>query len=586
MTASPYRSRVRFLLERLSPYRTRILLLFALICTGIVIHMYSPRYIGLFIDRAAAGADSSLLFVTALLFLTLTMSRQLLVIVVQSLTSDLHWKVTNRLRLDLTRACLRRELAFYHAHTPGELVERIDGDVGRLGNFLSAFLLKVIGNHLLIAGIVAAIFFLHPLLGWVGLLCSTAALLILHRMGSYGTATVKSYMAQSASLLGLLDETLAGREDIRALNGSSYAFSVYYRGLRRLYPVRKQTGKTLAVVLNTGDITLASVMAAMLLAMGLLSVHGSGLSLGTMFQVYYYMTLLLVPLRNIVGEMSDLQQAGASADRVRELLADASRTDSKQSGRSFRWNGDDGIPVSFDNVSFGYDGTDPVLRGVSFHIPAGRSLGIVGKSGSGKTTVARLLFRMCDAQHGSVALGGTDVRTLDKDSLRAAIAYVPQHVELFEGTLRDNITLFDSGVSDQRVMEAIALLRLDDWLKAVPGGLDRRIERDGSNLSAGESQLLAMARAFLRSPGLVILDEATSLLDSATERTIGNAINALTRSRTSIIIAHRVQAVENTDYVLLLRDGQAVEFGETALLARYPSSEYAKWRREAGARDA
>lgn len=581
MPTPPSKSRIHFLLDQLSPFKARLSILFAFLCTGIVIQMYSPRYIQLFIDRAGAGAGSSVLLVTALLFLTLTIARQLLTVVVQALTSDLTWKVTNQLRLELTRLCLKRELEFYRRHTPGELVERIDGDVGRLNNFLSAFLLKVVGNHLLIAGIVIAVYILHPLLGAVVFCCSSAALLVLHRMGSYGTATVKRYMAQSAKLIGYLDETISGREDIRALNSSSYALSSYYRGLRLVYPVRKQTGKTLATVLNTGDLTLAAVMAVMILTMGLLSIRGSGLTLGTMFQVYFYITLLLVPLRNIVGEISDLQQAGASADRVRELLDHA---DGEAEEHARPYNRDDtAMSVRFDNVTFGYDATNPVLQGVSFYIPQGRSIGIIGKSGSGKTTIARLLFRLCDTQQGTIAIGGSDIRSFRRESLRSAIAFVPQHVELFEGTLRDNIAMFDTGISDEQIVDAITVLQLEDWLKTIPGGFDKRIERDGGNLSAGEAQLIAFARAFLRRPDLVILDEATSRLDSAAERKIGKAIRALTRDRTSILIAHRLSTVERADYVLLIRNGQMVEFGETALLSRDPSSEYAKLRREAGA---
>ncbi|MDF2716978.1 MAG: transporter ATP-binding protein, partial [Paenibacillus sp.] len=217
-----------------------------------------------------------------------------------------------------------------------------------------------------------------------------------------------------------MDERISGREDIRALNASSFALAGYYKGLKRLYRTRKQTGAVLATTLNTADVTLASVMAATILCLGLLTLRNTGMSLGSLFLIYYYVTVLLVPLRNIVYEISDLQQAGAALYRIDELLGEADRPAPEYTERIGE---SDPLSVTFDNVTFGYEETNPVIRNVSLHLPANCSIGIIGKSGSGKSTVAKLLFRSCEAQSGTVSINGCDIRHIDPDSLRSNIAF-------------------------------------------------------------------------------------------------------------------------------------------------------------------
>lgn len=585
MSISTSRERLRFALVRLSPHKAKTALLFLLVVAGIALQVYSPRYLQAFIDQAGSGGSTTVLTVTALLFLALATVRQIVSLAVQTLTGEVTWAVTNRLRLELTKLCLERDWKFHSLHPPGELVERIDGDVGKLNNLLSAFVLKVVGNHLLIAALGIALLLIHPIVGAVALSLSVLALFVLHRMGYYGTAAVRGYMAESAGMLGYLDERIAGREDLRALNAEPHALVSYYRGLRRLYRTRRQTGAALATSLNAGDLTLALLLASSMLCLGLLTLRGASLSLGTMFLAYYYIALLLVPLGNIVAEMSDLQQAGAALQRIGELLeAEADAPGNTGTGTAYAQSIDAEAPLSaaFVRVTFGYDETKPVIRELSAFFPAGKTVGIIGQSGSGKTTLAKLLFRLAEPQRGTVSFNGADARRLDPERIRAQIAYIPQNVELFEGTLRDNIAMFDRSSSDERIRETIRLLRLEHALLRHPAGLDRPIERDGRNVSAGEAQLIAFARAFLKQPKLVILDEATSRVDPATERAIGEAIGVLTRGRAAVVIAHRLTTVEKADFILVMRDGEAVEFGETGALANNPASAYARMRKEAG----
>jgi ABC-type multidrug transport system fused ATPase/permease subunit len=231
--------------------------------------------------------------------------------------------------------------------------------------------------------------------------------------------------------------------------------------------------------------------------------------------------------------------------------------------------------VEFDHVSFAYHEEQPVLRDISFQVAPGTVLGLLGRTGSGKTTIARLIFRLYDLQDGVIRLHGTDIRQATLEELRHRVAYVTQDVQLFQASIRDNITFFDGSIPDERIMAVIDALELRDWFTSLPDGLETRLQTGGRSLSAGEAQLLAFTRVFLRDPGLVILDEASSRLDPATEALIERAIDHLLASRSAIIIAHRLGTLHRADDILVLDDGQVLEYGtRKALLADTDSRFY------------
>ena len=220
---------------------------------------------------------------------------------------------------------------------------------------------------------------------------------------------------------------------------------------------------------------------------------------------------------------------------------------------------------------FGYD-DEVVLDRVSLDLPAGHVLGVLGRSGSGKTTMARLLTRLYDPLHGEVRLGGVEISQAEIHSLRRHVGMVTQDVQLFRATIRDNLTFFDETIPDKRLHEVVVELGLGGWLASMPDGLDTRLESGGAGLSAGQAQLLAFTRIFLENPGLVILDEASSRLDPATEKLIERAVDRLLQDRTGIIIAHRLATVTRADDILILEDGKVIEYGERRALAADPKS--------------
>jgi ATP-binding cassette subfamily B protein len=270
--------------------------------------------------------------------------------------------------------------------------------------------------------------------------------------------------------------------------------------------------------------------------------------------------------------MEDLQKASASIGRVDELYHTESKT---QDGAGVDFPSD-ALSVEFQDVSFGYNGEEAVLRSLSFSLKPGRVLGLLGRTGSGKTTITRLLFRLYDPTAGVIRLGGADIRQARLADLGRHVGMVTQNVQIFRATLRDNLTFFDPTIADEEILRVIQELQLTAWYRSLSDGLSTILGSGGSGLSAGEAQLLAFARVFLKDPGLVILDEASSRLDPATERLIERAVDKLFRNRTGIIIAHRLATVHRADEIMILEDGLISEHGERERLVKDPTSRFSE----------
>jgi ABC-type multidrug transport system fused ATPase/permease subunit len=310
--------------------------------------------------------------------------------------------------------------------------------------------------------------------------------------------------------------------------------------------------------------------------------------------------ILTGPIQSVMSQVEGWQRAGASIGRIRELLSVQTRIETPETGRGLPVaHPERALGVTFRNVSFAYPaGTDgagdpgteegePIdphqafaLHDLSFTLQPGRVLGLLGRTGSGKTTIGRLLFRLYDPEEGAILIedgaGGTDIRHIPLSELRGRVGMVTQDVQLFQATVRDNLTFFDHRVSDERIRGVLEELGLWSWVRSLPQGLDTELASVGHGLSAGEAQLLALARIFLQDPGLVILDEASSRLDPATERLIERAMDRLlsTSGRTAIVIAHRLSTVQRADEVMILEEGRICEHGSRAALAGDPTSRF------------
>jgi ABC-type multidrug transport system fused ATPase/permease subunit len=291
------------------------------------------------------------------------------------------------------------------------------------------------------------------------------------------------------------------------------------------------------------------------------------ISIGSVVLIIYYAGVMSWPLFAITDKLDDLQQASAGLARVTGLRAVPNAiTDGPGVALDT-----DRPSLAFEDVTFGYGDAEPVLHDLSFSLQPGEVLGLLGRTGSGKTTISRLVFRLYEPQVGRITISGVDIRRFRLAELRSLVGLVTQEVQLFHASVRDNLTFFDASVPDSRLLDAIHALGLDAWYGSLPQGLDTQLA-GGGGLSAGEAQVLALTRVFLKDPAIVILDEASSRLDPATERLIEHAVERLLAGRAAIVIAHRLSTVRRADSIMILSDGRVSEYGPRERLAANPSS--------------
>jgi ABC-type multidrug transport system, ATPase and permease components len=576
------RNTLQLLWTYIRPQWRRTLLLAILLLASIGSQLYSPQIIRQFIDQATQQAPISSLVWLAVLFLIVAVCTQVLTLGATALSAQVAWQATNALRADLVSHCMRLDLSFHNARTPGELIERVDGDVGTLSDFFSKLVIQVIGSVLLLSGILLVLFFEDWRIGLALSIFTVIAAIALYLIREIAVPSNAANMQAHAMLFGLIEERIAGIDDLRANGGGWYVMRRFQEAMRNvLLKGRKALvlGGTIwfavAVLFGTGIATA--------LAVGTYLYLNGLITLGTVFLFVQYTQLLRIPLEQLSDQLKLLQQAIASIDRIREIFSYRSTV---LDGASDQALPDGPLSVSFEQASFAYndglvnpetgeDGsTRAVLSQLNFMLKPGEVVGLLGRTGSGKTTIMRLLLRLYDVTEGAIRLGGIDLRETTIGRLRSRIGVVTQDVQLFQASVRDNLTLFDPSISDERIMEVIEQLGLSDWLRSLPNGLDSELSHGNGGLSAGEAQLLAFARVFLRDPGLVILDEASSRLDPATERLIERAIDQLLKDRTAIIIAHRLGTVQRADSIMILDGGRIREHGPRQALLANPNSHF------------
>ncbi|MCB9007847.1 MAG: ABC transporter ATP-binding protein [Ardenticatenaceae bacterium] len=585
--------------QYLRPFTTRLVGLGSLLAISIGLQLYGPQVIRDFLDAAQGGTAVRLLVNLGLLFFAVTVAQKAVALWTTYLSEDLGWAATNNLRVDLATHIMRLDMGFHKLQTPGELIERIDGDVSNLAEFFSRLLVQVLGNAVLVIGILALLFVEEWRLGLVGLAYGVLTLGLLQVIRKPTVNVWRDVSKAYAKLHGYVEERIGGTEDIRANGGEAYVF-------QKLYPLLADVAQSRIRASVIGGYTFSSsymlyvlaIVAALALA-GTLFLQGQ-ISIGTLFLLVAYVRLMESPIKYIRRQISDLQRAVASVGRINEFLQ--LEPEVKESVSAVLPA--EATAVSFRSVSFAYKDqlsvvsnqysvngnqspisslqSQNVLHDVTFELPAGKVLGLLGRTGSGKTTLTRLLFRLYDVDAGSIALDGIDLRNVGLANVRQHIGMVTQEVQLFAATVRDNLTLFrrydpsKPPIPDAEIEAALHTLGLGDWLASLPDGLDTELKTGGQGLSAGQAQLLAFTRVFLRDPQLVILDEASSRLDPATEQLLERAIDTLLYGRTAIIIAHRLRTVQRADDILILENGRIQEHGPRLQLLNDPDSRFSQ----------
>ncbi|MDP2292714.1 MAG: ABC transporter ATP-binding protein [Actinomycetota bacterium] len=531
-----------------------------------------PLVVRRIIDLAGEGGTAAELTSLALVFLGLAVATQIILVIVSWFSTVTAWHTTNQIRLQLAEHVLGLDHEFHRRHTPGELIQRVDGDVTSVSDFLGRVVPRVAGAAAMVLGMLGVLFVVdwRLALGSSVYVTVAAGTIVRGRHRAVGESTEE--MGSYAQLYGGIEERLTAAEDLRANGAGAHAMWRFVEESSDAMnsSVRRESAFLRLWWAVQGSVAVGSAVS--LIAGAVLVTNGS-ITLGTAFLMFQYVLLLERPLEDVVQQLEVVQKANGAMVRVIDLLAVQPTildigTSSPAAGP---------LAVEFDGVSFEYadetddstaddtfNDTERVLHDLSFTLAAGRSMGIVGRTGSGKTTLSRLLLRLVESTHGELRLGGVPIADIPMTELRRRVAMIPQEVELFSGTVRDNVTLFDPQPTDAQVEHALGRVGLG---ALVAGGIHRELGAGGAGLSAGEAQLLALARVWLREPDLVVLDEATARVDPATEARLEVAIAEMMRGRTTIVIAHRLRTLRHVDEILVLDHGVIVEHGKREALA-------------------
>lgn len=560
-----------WLLRYLYPVRGRLLLLMIMLLVSTACQLINPQLVQQFIDTAAAQGAISTLLTLAGIYLLIAVITQFITVAISYVGNDISWRATNTLRGDLLRHCLGMDMHFHNHKTPGEMIERIDGDVTGMSNFFAMFIAQVIGSFILLIGILGYMFTVSwPIAAVMTIftLLSIGSMVFIRNMGVNSS---KDERSASAALFGLIEERIAGIEDVQANGAVPYVMNRFHGAMQKVFFSGRKAWMLRVIPWNS-TVVLFSIAVTVVLLLGVHYYLIGQISLGTLFLIFQYTQMLNTPIEQLGDQIQEFQKAKSGMLRARELLSLRSEI---EDGTKTQLP-DGALGLEFKQVTFGYNADKVVLHDITFDVQPGQRLGIIGRTGSGKSSISRLLLRLYNINSGTIQIGGEDIRSLKLETLYRRVGMVTQDVQLFDGTLRDNLTLFDSNVSDDSILETTARLGLRQWIDGLSNGLDTHLSSGGTSLSAGEAQLFALTRVFLTNPSIIVLDEPSSRLDAATEAMLQVAVDQLMEQCTGIVIAHRLATLEQVDTIIVLQHGRIVEFGSREELANTPSSHYAR----------
>ncbi|MEH6989594.1 ABC transporter ATP-binding protein [Cytobacillus firmus] len=535
-----------------------VLLLVLLVLLHTALQLAIPQMTASFIDKAVAKEPLNLLIIIGVSFITVSIISQSVRVVVETLGVNLGWKCTNSLRNDVVLKCTKMEMNFHNENSAGEMIERIDGDIERLLNFFSQFSVLLITHTLLLIGILFILYMENIIIGIVTTLFVILSLITIKSVRKLSKPFWEKYLESNSNLFGFIGEAIEAMEDTGKNGATKYIINRFYTLLQKWFHFHKRAWLTQEAI-ATSTILLIGLGNTVALLMSAYFWFQNEISIGTVYMIFFYMGLLSKPIEEISRQFEDLQIADASITRLSKLQSLRSKiNDGTKEINS------PSIALEFKNVEFAYTNKAMNLRNINFKLNSGEKLGLIGKTGSGKSTLAKLLLRLYDVNKGDILINNVSLTDIRIASLRKDIALVSQEIHIFDGTVRDNLTLFDPKYEDQTLINVLDHLELRSWFERLPNGLDTKISF--KMLSLGEAQLFAFARVFLKNPKLIILDETSSKIDRYTEKKVQNALRKLIQDKTAIIIAHRLSTINNVDKILILEDGKIKEYGETLSL--------------------
>jgi ABC-type multidrug transport system fused ATPase/permease subunit len=465
--------------------------------------------------------------------------------------------VLHDLRKDLFEKIQHLSIYYFDTHKSGTLMTRLTSDVLVLEELLMAGLDTVIVDVLMISGLIAAMIFLSPYLSLVLLFVIPVLAIIVFLLRNYIMNAAGGIQKELSGVNSFLNESLSGIKVIQAFAREQRNIADfqklnagYYASSRKFYPLHAFFWQSVA--------SLNTISQGLVILLGGILLHAQLISLGVIVAFLSYITRLFQPMQKISNMLNQLSRAIVSGKRIFEILdEDIQVKDRDRALSAFELRG----RVEFNDVEFSYKPGEKVLKGISFSVPEGKMCAIVGHTGSGKSTTISLINRFYDVDSGELLIDGKNIKAYAQKSLRSQMSTVMQEPQIFSGTVEENIRFGKPDADISEIIQAAKTLGIHEMIESFPRGYQSELGQNGNNISLGQKQLIAFARALIRRPRILILDEASAYLDSETEAMIQKAMVPLMEGRTSFVIAHRLSTIRHADLILVLEEGKIVERG-------------------------
>lgn len=555
--AKNVRGATRRLLEYLRPYRATLIIVFCLATFGTTMALLGPYLMGLAIDKLVAGEPLSIL----LRIVGLMLASYVIAWIANTgqgvLVATIAQKAMRVLRGKLFAHIQRLSLTFHDSRSSGELMSRLTNDMDAISRVLSQNVTQLFSGLLTLIGILIVMFLLSP---WLALASMIFLPLMIGLVGLVGKKTrgaFRSYQSNLGILNGTLEETYSGQRVVMAFGQEDRVLDKFDAANATVREVGIQAMTYALLVMPMMGI-LSNANVAVVAGFGGWLAINKLVSIGLIATFVAYSRRFAQPLRQLGDLYNQVQAALAGAERIFNVLDTVPDLEDTADAVDLKQIGGD---VTFDHVDFSYVRDVPVLKDVSLHANAGQTIALVGPTGAGKTTIVNLLTRFYDIDAGTIRIDGENIRTVHKASLRRQLGIVLQDSFLFAESVMKNIRYGRLDASDEEVIEAAKLANADRFIRRLPQGYDTELSERGANLSEGQRQLISIARAILADPRILVLDEATSSVDTRTEIQIQGALLELMKGRTSFVIAHRLSTIRNADKIVVIEDGEIVEQG-------------------------
>ena len=565
--ARDFKGTMKMLAAYLRPYGITIIFAWVLALVSTVFTIIGPRVIGMITDELVDGISkaslgtgavnferiAAILFILLGLYAISVFSSWLQGFVMAKVSN----KVTYNLRKNINDKIHRLPFKFFDRVTHGEVLSRLTNDVDTVNQTLNMSLTQIITSICSAVGILCIMVSVNWILTLLTLFFLSFSVIFITRIVKESQKHFRIQQRCLGNVNGHIEEMFSSHVIVKAFCREEDSIETFNEHNKELYHAAWKanflSGILMPITAFVGNLTYVAIC----VFGGLLTIRGM-MTIGGIQAFLQYVRSLNRPLTNIANISNTLQQTAAAAERVFEFLAGEEESPDHTNPKPAPTMDSD---VIFDHVGFAYNESKPVIRDFSARIKQGQKIAIVGPTGAGKTTIVKLLMRFYDVNRGSIIIGGNDIRDYTRQDLRSLFGMVLQDTWLFSGTISENIRYNHSKADDSQVEQAAKAAQVDHFVRTMAGSYNMVLNEEVDNISAGQKQLLTIARVILANPGMLILDEATSSIDTRTERLIQKAMDSLMTGRTCFIIAHRLSTIRNADLILVMKDGDIVEQG-------------------------